>query len=287
MIDSRFSARLASLLIAALPIFSVHAAEPAAMLTDLAGGEVRSGAQRLAILSELGVSASLELGSGARATLVHFGSARQFDLLGPGAFRVTGAGVEIVAGSGQVTARAPLAAAYDKVRLRPSRVIQASISMRGKGDLQPLKLVAPAGSWIVDARPVFRWQKPAGASGYRFQLTDNTGGVLHQAEVGQETARLPDSVELKVGQTYAWQVNATLPDGREAEGWAEFGIIDAERRVRILAAQPGSGASFGDRVLFALLLEDFGLRDAAHELWAELVRERPSDPRLQTLGGAR
>jgi len=286
MSGSRFFGWVIAVLIALLPAFSAQGAAPAAMVTDLQGSVVRSGGQRLAILAELGAAAQLELGADARVTLVHFASGRQFNLEGPGAFRVTGTGVES-AGTGRVIAGAALAAAYANVQLRPSRVAQASFSMRGSGDELVVKLDSPAGTWLLDERPAFRWQKIAGATTYRFRLTDNTGRVLHEATTGDDAAMLPAAVTLKAGETYAWQVNATLPDGRVAEGWAEFGIADAERSKRVVAAKPGSGATYGDRVLFALLLEDSGLRDAARDLWRELMRERPSDPRLQILGGAR
>lgn len=283
----RSRAWLANLLLALLPLVAAHGAEPVALLTDMQGGLVRSGVQRLAILSELGLSAPLELAVGARATVVHFAAGRQFDLQGPGVFRITSGGVEAVGGGARLTAHAPLATAYDNVRLRPSKVIQASISMRGTADAKALKLIAPAGTWILETRPDFRWQQLAGVTVYRFQLTDNAGGLLHQADVREERASLPASVELQAGQTYAWQVNASLPDGRQVEGWAEFGVADAGLRNRIVAAQPGEGASFAERVLFALLLEDSGLRDNAQGVWEALLRERPTDPRLQTLGGAR
>lgn len=286
MTGSRFSGWVAAGLIALLAAFAAQGAAPAAMVTDLQGSVVRSGGQRLAILAELGTAAQLELGADARVTLVHFASGRQFNLEGPGAFRVTGRGVES-AGSGRVIAGAPLAAAYANVQLRPTRVAQASFSMRGIADELLVKLDSPAGTWLLEERPAFRWQRLPGATAYRFRLTDNTGRLLHEATTGEDAATLPAAVTLKAGETYAWQVNATLPDGRVAEGWAEFGIADADRSNRVGAAKPGPGASYGDRVLFALLLEDSGLHDAARDLWRELMRERPSDPRLQILGGAR
>ncbi len=266
----------------ALPSFG---AEPTALVTDLQGGAAKSGGGRLAILAELGAGAQLELETGARVTVAHFASGRQFDLDGPGSFRLTAAGVEGADG-GRVTARAPLAAVFRDVRLRPARVAQAIISMRGSADDVPLRLVSPVGTWVLEDRPAFRWQPIAGVASYRFQLTDNTGRVLHETGASEPSAVLPESIMLQAGETYAWQVDATLPDGRVADGWTEFGIAGADRRKRLEAARPGAGASFSDRVLFALLLDDTGLREAASAVWDELARERPADPRLRALGGS-
>lgn len=266
----------------AVPSFG---AEPTAMVTDLQGAAVKSGGGRLTILAELGAGAQLELEAGARMTVAHFASGRQFDLDGPGSFRLTAAGVE-GAGGGRVTARAPLAAAFRDVSLRPARIAQASISMRGSTDDVLIRLVSPVGTWVLEDRPVFRWQPIAGVASYRFQLTDNTGRVLHETGASDPSAVLPESIRLQAGETYAWQVDATLPDGRVADGWTEFGIAGTDRRERIEATRPGKGASFGDRVLFALMLDDTGLRETADAVWGELARERPADPRLRALGGS-
>jgi hypothetical protein len=261
-------------------------AQPVAMVTDVQGAAGRTGAGALTILGELGAGAQLQLENGARVTVAHYASGRQFELEGPGAFRLTPAGVEST-GAGRVTPRAPLAAAYRDVRLRPARIAQASISMRGGAGDEQLRLESPVGTWVLENRPVFRWRTLGGVASYRFQLTDNTGRVLHEMGTGDTSAELPASVQLLPGQTYAWQVDATLPDGRAVDGWTEFGIAGPDRRERVEAARPGAGTSFGDRVLFALLLDDLGLREAAGAVWSELARERPADPRLRTLGGTR
>ncbi len=273
----------AFVLVLALPVFG---AEPAAMVTDLQGAVVKSGSGRLAILAELGVGAQLELEPGTRVTVAHFASARQFDIDGPGTVRLTAIGVESVDG-GRITARAPLAAAYRDVRLRPARIAQASISMRGGAEDVPLQLMSPVGTWILENEPVFRWRAIPGVAAYRFQLTDNIGRILYETGTSAASTALPEPIVLRPGQTYAWQVEALLPDGRTADGWTEFGIAGNDRRTRVEAARPLAGASFGDRVLFALLLEDTGLRQAAGALWDELALERPDEPRLRVLGGAR
>ncbi len=283
------SRNLGRSLIAALSLFvglPSFAAEPMAMVTDVQGAAVQSGGARLAILAELGASAQLQLETGARVTIAHFASGRQFDLDGPGAFRLTAAGVES-SGGGRVRARAPLSAAYRDVRLRPARVALASISMRGGADDVPLQLISPVGTWLLENRPAFRWQPIAGVASYRFRLTDNTGRILHEARTSEQSAPLPETVMLEPGQTYAWQVDVTLPDGRVADGWTEFGIAGRDRRDRVEGARPATGAPFGERVLFALLLDDTGLREAARNVWDELARERPADPRLRALGGLR
>lgn len=283
---ARYLARSFTVTFALLLASPSFGGEPLAIVTDLQGSAIKKGSGRLAILAQLGAGAELELEAGARMTVAHFAGGRQFDLDGPGSFRLTPVGVES-AGGGRVTPHAPLASVYRHVHLRPARIAQTSISMRGGPDDMPLQLMSPVGTWILENRPVFRWQPTAGVASYHFQLTDNTGGVLYETSSGEPSVGLPDSITLGAGQTYAWQVDAIRPNSPVVSGWTEFGIADVDRRERVEAARPGPGASFGDRVLFALLLDDSGFREIASAVWDELARERSADSRMRTLGASR
>jgi len=68
--------------------------------------------------------------------------------------------------------------------------------------------------------------------------------------------------------------------GKTIEGWTEFGIATSDLRARVERARPPANAAFGDRVLYALLLEELGVREEALRLWQALAAERPSDPDL-------
>jgi hypothetical protein len=273
---------LACLALFALPAFG----EQTAVVTDLQGTATRQDGTRLAILAEVGAGTDLELQAGARMTLAHLSSARQFDLEGPGRFRLTTAGIESTNG-GRVSPRPSLNAAYRNVRLNPAKLAQASISMRGHEAAVPLRLLTPAATWTVDSKPDFRWEAVQGATSYRFQLTDATGAVLHEARTDQQSIVLPAGIALEPDRIYAWQVDASLAEGRIAEGWTEFGVAGPERRRRMELGRPGAGATFGDRVLYALLLDELGFREIAQLNWDELARERPQDPRLSALRSLR
>lgn len=256
-------------------------ADNAAMLVDLRAGSVQSAGRRLALLAGLDAGARLELDAAARATIAHYAAGRQFDLEGPGSFTVTASGVE-AAGGGRVTPRAPVAAAFRDVRLRPSRSAQASMTMRGQ-ETQVLDTLSPVGAWVMEPRPALRWTPVAGAEAYRVRLTDEAGKLLHEARTDATRAGLPQALQLEAGPVYVWQVEALLPGGRRIESWAEFSIADARRRELFEAARPGPGASFGERLMFAVLQDEAGLPDAARAAWEELARERPGDARLEAL----
>lgn len=280
----RYTTRLAATLSTALALgwtaFGARA-DNAAMLIDVRAGSVQSAGKRLALLAGLDAGARLDLDAAASATIAHYGAGRQFDLEGPGSFTVSATGID-AAGGGRVIARAAVAAAFRDVRLRPSRSAQASMSMRGQ-ETQTLDTLSPVGVWVLERQPVLRWTAVAGAEGYRVRLTDEAGKLLHEARAGETRAMLPPALVLEAGPVYVWQVEAMLPGGRRLESWAEFAIADLRRRELFEAARPAAGASFGERLLFAVLQDEAGMPDAARTTWDQLARERPGDPRLEGL----
>jgi hypothetical protein len=72
-------------------------------------------------------------------------------------------------------------------------------------------------------------------------------------------------------------VQADLAGGRAVDGWTEFGVAGPDLRARVDRARPRADASFGDRLLYALLLDELGMREEAERFWTQLARERPDD----------
>ena len=257
----------------------VRADEPLGLVIDVQGSATLAGKGRLAILAGLAPGAEVSLAPAARVTVVDSASGRQFDLIGPGAFRWTKGTVEIVR-PGKIVARAPGNDAIKEVRLRTARIAQASISMRGGEESRPVRLAFPVSTWLLDRPAQFRWEPVAGAKTYRFQLTDSTGRPLHEARTAGTSVELPAAVVLEAGHTYGWQVWAELADGHTPDGWTEFGLAGPDLRARVERDRPAANARFSDRLLYALLLEELGVREDAAKLWLQLASERPDDPDL-------
>jgi hypothetical protein len=254
--------------------------DPPGLVIDLQGAASVAGRGRVAILAGLAPGAELSLGAGARLVVVNSSTGRQFELTGPGAFRWAGGAIEIVR-PGQLAVREPTGAVFNQVRLRTARLAQASIVMRGGAEEAGLRLVSPVSTWLLERPKAFRWEPFAGAGAYRFQLTDSGGKPLHEARVTGTVVEMPAGVALEVGRTYGWQVKAELDGAKSAEGWTEFGLAAPDLRARVDGARPGAGTSFGDRLLYALLLEELGVREEAARSWAQLAAERPDDPDLR------
>ena len=87
--------------------------------------------------------------------------------------------------------------------------------LRGTNSAQSFKLMAPARAVILDAQPVFKWEKLPGASGYRVYVTDPQGReVAKSDDLPQRTTEWKSTTLLKRGEIYSWSVVAVV-DGKE------------------------------------------------------------------------
>jgi hypothetical protein len=254
------------------------ASEPPALVLDVQGNATLGG-KRVAILTGLPPGAEVALESTARMVVVHTQNGRQFELIGPGAFRWAGGRMEIVR-PGELRVRESADAAFGDLRLRTGRIAQASISMRGAAAESKVELASPVSTWLLEAPKSFRWRPVPGAAGYRFQLTDSNGKLLHEARTQATAVELPAGVALDPGRTYGWQVQADLAGGRAIDAWTEFGVAGPDLHARVDRARPRPDATFADRLLYALLLDELGVREESVRVWAQLARERPDDADL-------
>ena len=276
----RFLFSLFVSVVALAPAARAQIADPPGLVIDVQGAATLAGRGRLAILAGLAPGAEISLGSGAKVVVVNSSSGRQYELSGPGAFRWTNGAIEVVR-PGQLVVRESTNPAFGEVRLRTSRLAQASIVMRGPVEVSGVRLVSPVSTWLFERPTAFRWEPVASAGGYRFQLTDSSGKLLHETLTTALMVELSATVALEAGRTYGWQVRAEVPGGKAVEGWTEFGLAAPDLRARVERARPSAGASFADRLLYLLLLEELGVREEAAKSWAELAAERPDDPDLR------
>ena len=156
--------------------------------------------------------------------------------------------------------------------------------MRSAPGSARIRLLSLARTATLDPNPEFRWEADAKAK-YRFELTDETGRSLHEAEVMGGSFTLPDSLRLAEGVGYTWQVSARLADGRRYIGAGDFRIATAELQAQARGLRPADGAPVSERVAYAAWLEQEQLRDEARKYWRVLSAERPGDAKLKALAG--
>ncbi|MEO5826346.1 MAG: tetratricopeptide repeat protein, partial [Gemmatimonadales bacterium] len=133
--------------------------------------------------------------------------------------------------------------------------------------------IAPLGR-VVTAR-TFTWSRVDEASSYRVTLFDSAGTVLFEAQVGDTTVGMPDSVRLDPRDAYRWQVEARTGWDRWSRSvLVEFHTtIDPSPQSRLAAPDPLLGESPTTRPMSDAL----GLR-AAQASDTALARESRSSP---------
>lgn len=83
----------------------------------------------------------------------------------------------------------------------------------------------------VPAVSALRWATVSGADRYRVTLFDARGRVVYEAQLGDTTALVPDSVMLAPRQSYLWKVEARSGVERwTSSDLVEFRVIGGPRR---------------------------------------------------------
>jgi hypothetical protein len=267
----RFSTmRLALGAIAAATALSVGAAG-IALVTDVVGNATIATApsESLKLLGELDSGVEVAVSDRAQLVVFYLVEGAEYTLNGPGQYRILAKGPEPLRGASPPQRKAT-AAAYKELRLRTDRVAQGGMVMRG----DPI-LASPVNEVVLDGDAAFRWRPFAREASYQFELVDQAGARLLASETRDTEIRLPPSLTLVPGHTYYWSLRGRDAGGDTFYRAAEFHVADAALRRRIEAAQPKPDAPFSERVLFAALLEEAGMKTAAQAQRRALAAERP------------
>ena len=265
---------LAALATAALFAVAPRAeAAPVALVTDVVG-DVRQGQEPLKLLVELDAGRELALAADATVVVFYVGDGSEWVLKGPGRYRLAGKGPE-AQGSAPAAQKRPGPPAFRDIKLRPDRVRQAAVILRGRN----LTLKSPVNDDVVVTNDVrLAWALDnARDTEFEVEIVDSTGKRLLKEKTQALEFPLPDDARLEPGQRYTWAVMARergLPQPLYAIG--EFRVADAATRRRIESARPKADAPFSERVLFVALLEDVGAKGAADAQRRALAAERPA-----------
>lgn len=239
-----------------------------ALVADILGDAVHN-REPLKLLAELPANAEVALAGGSQVVLFYLADGNEWTLKGPGRFRLASKAPQAQKGAQAPQAKVA-AAAFQDLRLRPGRLAQGGVVMRGKG------LVTPVREVVVGPDVRFGWESLGDGVVYQFELVDTAGQRLFQSETSYTEVALPPGLQLVPGDAYYWSLR-----GRDAGGTqtfyraAEFHMADAATRRRLDAARPAPEASVADRVLYAALLDDAGARTAADDIRRALAVERP------------
>jgi hypothetical protein len=227
---------------------------------------------RLTLLRELQSDQVLRLDPGSRIVVVFLPGGQVYELAGPGRYRVRAKTIEAL--DGNAPRRRELPSPLQHLAVKPNDVSQGAVIMRGGTVSDRVVLVRPSNAIASQQGLVFEW-RPVSTTVYRFLLVDEHGNKTVEADVAEPRYELPRDLTLAEGRPYVWVVSARNQRGVTTESAAEFTVLPSVQRSAIEAARPAPGADFTEQLVFALALEQRGLKEEAQRHWGKLARDRP------------
>jgi hypothetical protein len=267
-----------ALFVVLLAIAGAAMADGVAFISNLKGEVVADGGARLAFLAEVSPGQKLGVAKDSQATLLFIASGKEFTLRGPGEYVVRATDVAATGGA-QMTTRDTEWRTSSRVVVKVSQTAAASVRMRSLTPPKPEPapaLLFPTQGNIASLQPVFRWaQAPAKAEFALYVAGDEK--PVHRAKPAGLTHRVPGA--LKPDTEYTWSLAS---DGKEV-GTGRFRTLPLAAVQLAQKRRPTEKSEFGDRVLYALYLNELGAEQEAHEAWQRLSLERPDLPELASL----
>ncbi len=254
------------------------AAPPVAMVTDMAGEPTADG-KAVQLLAELPEGSVVTLSAGDTLTLVYFSSGEEFSLKGKVKGELKHDAVYV---SGKRLSGENVLAASAATNLSTTGLSQAAIIMRApEAPDNPLKLVYPTRSMILESQPLFVWSLAESGYQYRLEIISEDGRSLYVNETSDTQIKLPGSIRIPRGELLTWEIEARR-GVQTLYASADFSVIAAETAAQVEQQRPKQGAGFSRQLLFARYLESLGLRSEAQQYWNKLSALRPHDPLLKS-----
>jgi hypothetical protein len=234
-------------------------------------------ARPIATLSVLPIGSRVQLDPAATLTLLYVSSGDEYRLTGPGAALVDASGVTVTAAeAATVQRRAPSNA--KPVKLRSDALAMGGVVMRSGG----LRARYPAGVLIAQPSRLV-WDSLTPNAPYRVEMRDAAGTVLFTQAAQGLTMAFPEGVQLRPEERYTWTVapdNAAAPVSRGVPATATFSLAAQDLRDEAQRLSPDNNATFSDRLIYGLWLEQMGALGEARQLWQQLADQRPDDDAL-------
>ena len=257
-----------------------------AMVTDLQGKAAMPGDGKprdVTILAELAAGVQVQLEAGAALVVLYLNSGDEYAFKGPALVNFKAGQPEVVKGAPAQKRSSALGKGGKDIRIKPVGMAQGAMVMRSARPTARIRPLSLSGTKTLETQPEFRWQEVQPGIKYQFEISDDTGRTLYEAQVATTSLKLPSNVQLKEGAPYTWEVSTRLADGRKYSSTGDFSIAPADLRAQAEALRPAQSAPLSSRVAYAAWLDQMELKDEARKYWRALATERPEDVRLKAL----
>jgi anti-sigma factor RsiW len=156
--------------------------------------------------------------------------------------------------------------------------------MSGDKQGSTFSVLEPVGRVLLSDRPMFRWSRLDGATGYVIEVYDGTFNLVATSpRLTRQSWRAPQA--LKRGRIYSWQVNA-VKDGQEIKSprppapEAKFRILDQAKANELAQARRAYASS---HLALGLLYAEAGLEEEAEQEFRALQIANPNSEIARTL----
>ena len=267
--------------VAALAGLAVQAADGIAFVTNLRGEVSVDGAPRPMLMSELARGQKIVVGKEAQLAVMYIQSGKEYVLKVPGDYVVGERGITSAVGVPPAARETPWRAS-NEVLVKVAQTSSASIRMRSIAPVRTeakARLDFPSQGAVATLQPTLRWTSPDAKAPAEvvIAVAGSEDKPLAKAKVSGTSHRFP--LKLKPDTEYSWTV---LAAGKEI-GTARFTTLPSEAIQNAEKRRPSDKAEFSDRLLYALLLQEMGANQEAHEAWGKLAKERSDLPELAGL----
>ena len=257
-----------------------------AMVTDLQGkatASIQGRAREVTILDELEADALIHLDPGTTLVVLYLDTGYEYVCKGAAAIDLRPGQPEAQRGAKPERRNLTLRKGGQDIRINPVGMAQGAMVMRGiRADTQ-IQLSNLDKTRTLETRPQFRWQELQPGLEYGFELNDETGRTILEAQVKATSLNLPAGVKLREGVPYVWKVSARLPSGKTLTSSSEFVLAPADVRAQARESRPAASAPLSARIAYAAWLDQMDLKDEARKYWMAASAERPESSRLRAL----
>lgn len=211
--------------------------QAATMLVTEVQGEVlaEDTDQRIAPVVPLASKVQLRIAPNAHVVIAYVEDAEEFELRGPGRFRIEAGAPRVLDGALVPIVRS-LPSAYRTIRLDAAKVKQLGVVMRG----EPADKLTPQGM-LLDVPTAVSWYIAGMRPPYEITLADFAGNLVLHERAQTATLALPADA-LHENVRYRWSVEGTGGDGQHHIRATSFVIPDAAMRARLLELKNGADA---------------------------------------------
>ena len=257
----------------------------AGMVLDVQGGAQlleNGNTGALKLLAYLKPNMQIKLAAGSKASVTLYANRSVYQLSGPALVEISKEQIKVLQGESP------------KIKAMPEKLAIAAQANNDMPGAYRMRAIAPQvqllkpqdRSVLFDTQPEFCWEaaEAPAATNYTFSLQTVENRVIAQGDTTSICWRLPEGRALNFGQSYRWSVSyLSVPDNKRYQAEAKFSLPSQSEFDYVTTLRPVESAPIEDWVMYANMLQNKQMREAARLSWKFIFERRPDLQKAQDL----